>query len=103
MTKIKFIANKQDRFEPGKTFPTSYVQRVIVLEYASWSGEATISVLGIMQPKHIILVSDNGRILKYQDKDNPAFRYEVETNPADNTIVRVSIFAMGLVEYRYTI
>lgn len=103
MPKITFIANKQDRFEPGKTFPTSYVQRVITLEYSPLGNEVTITVLGVMQPKHARITGDNGRILKYQDKDNPAFRYEVETNPADNTIVRVSIFAMGIVEYRYTI
>lgn len=50
-------------------------------------------------------MSDKNDVLTYQDKSNPGFKYEVETNPADNTIVRVSVkvsFPMT-VEYRYTL
>ena len=102
MATIRYIATKQDRFERAKVFPTSYVQREIKLDYSPLGDTVTITVVGVMQPKTARIVSDNGRILKYRDTTNPMFTYEVETRPCDNTIVRVSIFAGDMVEYRYT-
>lgn len=103
MPRITFWANKQDRFEVGKSFPTSYVQRTIELNYSPLGDEVTITILGVMQPKYARIVSDINNVLTYQDKDNPAFRYEVETDPLDNTIVRVSVKVGGMIEYRYTL
>ena len=103
MPRITFWANMQDRFEVGKSYPTSYVQRTIELNYSPLGDEVTITILGVMQPKHARIVSDINNVLTYQDKDNPAFRYEVETNPLDNTIVRVSVKVGGMIEYRYTL
>ena len=97
MPTIKFLANRQDRFEPGKVFPTNYIHRLIILEYSPLGNEVTITIDGFMKPKKAILT--------YQDISNPGFKYEVETNPKDNTIVRVSVkvsFPMT-VEYRYSI
>lgn len=102
---ITFLSNKQDRFEPGKCFPTNFVKRLIILEYSPLGNEVTITIDGFMKPKKAVIVSDKNDILTYQDKSNPGFKYEVETNPADNTIVRVSVkvsFPMT-VEYRYTL
>ena len=92
MTRITFVANRQDRFEPGKSFPTNYIQRVVVLDYSPLGKKARI-------------VSDYNNVLTYQDINNPGFKYEVETNPRDNTIVRVSVkvSAPMTVEYRYSI
>ena len=105
MPTIKFLANKQDRFEPGQTFATNYIQRLVVLDYSPFGNEVTISVMGVMQPKHAKIVSDVNNVLTYQDVNNPFFRYEVETNPRDNTIVRVSVKTTypKQVEYRYTL
>ena len=105
MPTIKFLANRQDRFEPGKVFPTNYIHRLIILEYSPLGNEVTITIDGFMKPKKAMIVSDINNILTYQDISNPGFKYEVETNPKDNTIVRVSVkvsFPMT-VEYRYSI
>lgn len=105
MPTITFIAHRQDRFEPGKTFPTNYIDRLIILDYSPWGNEVTITVQGVMKPKKARVVSDIDNVLTYQDVSNPGFRYEVETNPRDNTIVRVSVkvSAPMRVEYRYTL
>lgn len=105
MPRITFLADRQDRFEPGKSFPTNHIQRVVVLDYSPLGNEVTISVVGVMQPKKARIVSDRNNVLTYQDLNNPGFRYEVETNPRDNTIVRVSVkvSAPMTVEYRYSI
>lgn len=103
MPRITYVATRQERFEPGKNYPVSYVQRVITLDYSPLGDEVTINVVGVMQPKHARIIGDDGRILKYKDTTNPMFTYEIETRPSDNTIVRVSIFVAGLgIEYRYS-
>lgn len=103
MPKITFWATKQDRFEPGKTYPTYNVPRTIELNYSPLGNEVTITVLGVMAPKHAVIVSDKNNVLTYRDTTNPAFMYEVETTPVDNTIIRVSVKVGGMIEYRYTL
>lgn len=103
MPTITFYANKQDRFEVGQVYPTAFVQRIVVLDYAPTGDRVTISIPGIMEPKNARIVSDKNNVLTYQDMNNPFFRYEVETNPYDNTIVRVSIKVANEREYRYTL
>ena len=115
MAQIKFLVKKQDRFEPGKFYPTSFVDRLVILDYSPLGDQVTINVCTIdgnyatpiMQPKHGRLTGDDGKVLKYTDTTNPKFKYEVETD-AHNEIVRVSIFAgnpftQDVIEYRYTI
>ena len=67
-------------------------------------SEVTLTVVGVMQPRHARIAGDSGKVLTYKDTNNPYWTYEVETNPQDNTIVRVSYFdsSRGF-EYRYTI
>ena len=106
MPRITFLANRQDRFEPGKQYPTNYIQRLIILDYSPLGNEVTISVDGVMQPKRARIVEDKNNVLVYQDINNPAFRYEVETKPYPaNTIIRVSVkvTAPFIVEYRYSL
>jgi|GEM_PF-4647039 hypothetical protein len=100
--RIKYVASKQDRFQIGQYFPTSFVERIITLDYDESGTEVDINVLGIMQPKHARLYEDTGRVLKYSDTSLPGYRYEVETDPETNEIVRFSIFVGDFVEYRYT-
>lgn len=100
-TVVRFYATHQERFEPGRTWPVSYVHRTVVLEYQSLGREVTISVDGVARPTLARIVNDNGRVLTYEAVDLPGRRYEVETRPEDNTIQRVSIFN-GPTEYRYT-
>lgn len=115
MAKISFLATKQDRFEPGKFFQTSLVNRLITLDYSILGTEVTINIYAyeqgyarpIMQPKHARLTEDTGSVLKYTDTANSYFKYEVETD-SNNEIVRVSILAgkpttTDVIEYRYTI
>ena len=56
MPRITFLANRQDRFEPGKQFPTNFIQRLIILDYSPLGNEVTISVEGVMQPKKARIV-----------------------------------------------
>ena len=63
--------------------------------------------MGVMMPRHAVIENDDGRILTYRDTTNKTTYYEVETEPRDNSIVRVSVFQMlnlnmDYVEYRYT-
>ena len=51
MPTIKFLANRQERFEPGKEFPINYIQRLITLEYTPLGNEVTISIGGVMKQK----------------------------------------------------
>lgn len=115
MAQIRFLAKKQERFEPGKFYPTSFVDRLVVLDYTPLGNEVTINIYAIsdgnaaqiMQPKHGRITADTGNVLKYTDTTNPAFKYEVETD-FHNEIVRVSIFAGNpytgdVIEYRYTV
>lgn len=101
---IRYYATKQDRFEYGvKVCPTSYVPRTVVLEYTNMGRDVTITVMGVMQPKHARIVDDDGVVLKYEDTTNPGFTYEIETSPSTNEIERVSVFVSYTgVEYRYT-
>lgn len=101
---IRYYATKQDRLEYGRMVcPTSYVQRTILLEYTHMGREVTITVMGVMQPKHARIVDDDGVVLKYVDTYNPGYTYEIETNPRTNEIERISIFVSYTgVEYRYT-
>ena len=65
--------------------------------------EVTITVMGVMQPKHARIVDDDGVVLKYVDTYIPGYTYEIETNPRTNEIERISIFVSYTgVEYRYT-
>lgn len=100
--RIVFKATKQDRFEPGKFFPTSFVRRIITFDYNEMHDEVEINIKGVMQPKHARIVSDNGRVLTYKDTTNPMVHYEVETG-SENQIVRFSMIVdFPSIEYRYT-
>jgi hypothetical protein len=102
-----FYAQIQERFEPGKQFPRSNIMRHIVLEYTANGAEVTITVKGIMQPRHARIESDNGTVLKYRDLNNDMVYYEVETSRSTGSVVRVSLFQPNLdfnyIEYRYTL
>lgn len=101
--RIVFRATKQDRFEPGKYFPTSFVQRIITFDYNEMHDEVEINVKGVMRPKYARIVSDNGRVLTYKDTSNPMVRYEIETG-SENQIIRFSMIVdFPKIEYRYTI
>lgn len=100
-TIVRFYAKQQERFEPGREWPVSYVDRTVVLEYQPLGREVTISVDGVARPTLARIVNDDGRVLTYEAVDLPGRRYEVETRPEDNTIQRVSIFN-GPIEYRYS-
>ena len=115
MPQIRFLAKKQDRFEPGKFTPTSFVDRYITLDYSPLGNEVTTNVYAvsegvaspIMQPKHGRITGDTGSVLKYTDTFNPNYKYEVETD-SKNEVIRVSIFAGNpitgdVIEYRYTV
>ena len=104
---VHFEAHTQDRYESGKFFPTSYVLRNIILTYTVYGSHLEFEVAGRMKPRHAVLEKDDGVILTYRDEYNRTAYYEVETDPKDNTVVRVSIFQKNeffeTVEYRYTI
>lgn len=104
---VHFMANVQERFEPGKCFPSSYVQRQIHLTYTKRGSHLQLEVLGVMKPRYARFENDDGRIITYRDTTNPTAYYEVETEPDHNSIVRVSIFqlneSLDYVEYRYRI
>lgn len=104
---VHFEAHTQDRFEPGKNFPTSFVLRNIILTYTVHGSHLELEVAGRMKPRHAVLEKDDGIILTYRDEYNKTAYYEVETDPNNNTVVRVSIFQKNeyfeTVEYRYTV
>ena len=81
--------------------------RHIVLEYTANGAEVTITVNGIMQPRHARIESDNGTVLKYRDLNNDMVYYEVETSRSTGSVVRVSLFQphldLNYIEYRYTL
>ena len=101
------MANVQERFEPGKYFPSNYIQRQIHLTYTKRGSQLELEVLGVMRPRYARFENDDGRIITYRDNTNPTAYYEVETEPEHNSIVRVSIFqlnkSLDYVEYRYRI
>ena len=104
---VHFMANVQERFEPGKYFPSNYIQRQIHLTYTKRGSQLELEVLGVMRPRYARFENDDGRIITYRDNTNPTAYYEVETEPEHNSIVRVSIFqlneSLDYVEYRYRI
>ena len=104
---VHFMANVQERFEPGRYYPSSYIQRQIHLTYTKRGSQLELEVLGVMRPRHARFEKDDGRIITYRDNTNPTAYYEVETEPEHNSIVRVSIFQMkeslDYIEYRYRI
>ena len=104
---VHFMATVQQRFEPNRTFPTNYILRQIQLTYTKQGSHLELEVMGVMMPRHAVIENDDGRILTYRDTTNKTTYYEVETEPRDNSIVRVSVFQMlnlnmDYVEYRYT-
>lgn len=105
---VRFVATVQERFEDGMpTAPANYIERDICLTYTKRGSELRLEVIGVMRPRNARFQNDDGRILKYVDKDIPYAYYEVETEPVHNSIVRVSIFQKNQffqdLEYRYTI
>ena len=103
---VQFVATVQERFEQGKHYPPNYIKRLIRLTYTKWGSKLEIEVLGVASPKYAQFESDDGKILKYRDRFIPDVYYEIETEPAHNTIVRVSIFMprnpCQYIEYRYS-
>ena len=104
---VHFMATVQQRFEPNKSFPANYILRQIRLTYTKRGSHLELEVMGVMMPRHAVIEDDDGRILTYRDTTNKTTYYEVETEPRDNSVVRVSIFQMlnlnmDYVEYRYT-
>lgn len=104
LKRIRFMATCHTKYIYGVPQTPDYVQRLITLDYNRIGSEVTLTVVGVMQPRHARIAGDSGNVLTYKDTDNPVWTYEVETNPRDNTIVRVSYFdsSRGF-EYRYTI
>jgi hypothetical protein len=105
---VRFTATVQERFENGMpASPSNYIERDICLIYTKRGSELTLEVIGVMRPRNARFQNDDGRILKYVDKDRPYTYYEVETEPVHNSIVRVSVFQKNQffqdLEYRYTI
>lgn len=106
-TIVHFMATIQERFEPGKYYPPYYIQRQIHLTYTKRGSHLELEVIGVMRPRQAKFEKDDGRILTYRDTTNPYVYYEVETWPADNSVVRVSVFqpnaSRDYIEYRYTV
>ena len=102
---VHFEASTQTRVEGGRDFTPNYITRRFRLTYTKLGSELKLECPGVFQPRLARIEGDDGRILTYRDKYNPSCYYEVETNPSDNTITRVSIFQINqdyeLVEYRY--
>lgn len=105
---VRFTASVQERFENGMpASPSNYIERDICLTYTKKGSELTLEIIDVMRPRNARFQNDDGRILKYVDKDRPYTYYEVETEPVHNSIVRVSVFQKNQffqdLEYRYTI
>ena len=104
LRRIRFMATRHTKFINGVQQVPDYVQRLITLDYNARGSEVTLTVVGVMQPRHARIAGDSGNVLTYKDMNNPFWTYEVETNSLDNTIIRVSYFDSSIgFEYRYTI
>lgn len=106
-TVVHFEAHVQEKYISGQQIDPNYIIRHITLTYTAHGSRLELEVLGVMRPRHARFENDDGRVIRYRDMNNPVVYYEVETDPRDNTIVRVSIIQLNedyeTVEYRYTV
>ncbi len=105
---VHFMATVLQRLEPGKLSRPSYTQRQIKLTYTKNGSHLELEVVGVVRPHNAKFENDDGRIITYRDTTNRHYYYEVETQPRDNSIVRVSLFRPNdsfdnHIEYRYTV
>ena len=106
-TVIHFIANHLERIEEGNHQGPNIQYRRIDLTYTNRGRDVMIEVFQVMKPRYARFEYDDGTTLTYRDINYPPYYYEVETSPADGSIVRLSMFQLNergeYKEYRYTV